>query len=107
MSAAAGEARPGRRARTSGIAVTAAAALLAASAPGFAESRKKASDDPERIVCRSKPSLGSRLARTRECHTAQQWQEMKEMDRLLMSIKQFNGDRSEAPADSQGLISPN
>ena len=107
---AAGPARPARgRESVRRIAVTAAAAsLLAASAAGLAAPRKgKAGEDPERLVCKSKATIGSRLARTRECHTAQQWQEMKDMDRLLMSIKQFNGDRSEAPADSDGLISPN
>jgi hypothetical protein len=90
------------------IAMTAATALLAASASGLAASRKaKPGEDPERIVCKSKANIGSRLARTRECHSAREWQEMKEMDRLLMSIKQFNGDRSESPADTDGLISPN
>ncbi|HEX8223915.1 MAG TPA: hypothetical protein VF605_08880 [Allosphingosinicella sp.] len=90
------------------IAMTAAAAVLAASAPGSAASRKvKLGEDPERIVCRSKASIGSRLARTRECRSAREWQELKEMDRLLMSIKQYNGDRSESPADTDGLISPN
>ena len=90
------------------IGMAAAAALLAASAPGAAAPRKsKALDDPNREICKSKPVIGSRVARKRECHTAQQWEEITLQDRLMMMTKQYNGDRSEAPADSAGSISPN
>jgi hypothetical protein len=90
------------------IGLTAAAALLAASAPGVAAPRKgRASEDPSRELCKSKPVIGSRVARKRECHTAQQWEEMALQDRLMMMTKQFNGDHAEAPADTQGFISPN
>ena len=92
--------------RMTGLA--AALALLAAPAPGAAMAKKGAAKaDPEREICKSRPVIGSRVKRVRECHTAQQWEEMALQDRLMMSTKQFNGDRSEAPADSEGLVSPN
>ena len=84
-----------------------AAALLAVSAPGVAAPKKAPAPDPERIICKSQPVIGSRVARKRQCYTAQQWEDMELQDRLMMMTKQFNGDRSESPADSEGLISPN
>jgi hypothetical protein len=90
-----------------GIAMTAAAALLAASGPGVAAPLKgRSGEDPNRQICKSQPVIGSRVARKRECHTAQQWEEMALQDRLMMMTKQFNGDHAEAPADTAGFISP-
>jgi hypothetical protein len=83
----------------------AAAALLAASAPGAAAAGRK-SQDPDRQICKSKPVIGSRLARIRECHTAQEWEDIALQDRLTMMTKQFNGDRSEAPAEKGSFASP-
>jgi hypothetical protein len=92
--------------RLSGLA--AIAMTIALSPPALAAAKKSGADlDPEREICKSRPVIGSRVKRVRECHTAQQWEDIGLQDRLMMSTKQFNGDRSEAPADSKGLISPN
>ena len=75
-------------------AIAAALALLATSAaPGAAApaaSGKKA--DPDRQICKSKPAIGSRLKRIRECATAQQWEEMELAERMGLMRKQVNGD---------------
>ena len=68
-----------------------AALAVAASAPAAAAPRKPAAADPGRQICKSTATVGSRLARKRECHTAQEWEEIELQDRLLMSSKQFNG----------------
>lgn len=78
----------------SGAKVLAALALLAAAAaaPGAAAPRKGAGFDPEREICRSRPVVGSRLKRVRECHTSQEWEDLKMQERLGMMRKQGNGD---------------
>ena len=68
------------------------ALLLAASPPGAAAPRKDENYDPNREVCKSVPVVGSRLKRVRECHSAQQWEEMKYMERQGLMRKQFNGN---------------
>lgn len=74
------------------IAITTALALLAAgSAPAAAAEKRKKPYDPNREVCRSKPAIGSRLQRIRECHTAQQWAEMKQQEQWGLRRQQFNG----------------
>jgi hypothetical protein len=35
-----------------------------------------AKTDPSRQICRSTADTGTRLGRTRECHTAQEWEEI-------------------------------
>ena len=35
------------------------------------------SDDSNKQICRSVADTGSRLARSRECHTAQEWAELR------------------------------
>jgi hypothetical protein len=35
-----------------------------------------AKSDPHRQICRSTADTGTRLGRTRECHTAQEWEEI-------------------------------
>ena len=68
--------------------------LLAASAPGAAAPPKPgdAGYDPNRQICKSKPVVGSRLKRIRECHSAEQWEELKFMERQGLMRQQFNGD---------------
>ena len=43
-------------------------------------------------ICKSKPVVGSRLKRIRECATAQQWEDMELAERMGLMRKQFNGD---------------
>ena len=63
--------------------------LLAASGTAPAAHPPK---DPNRIVCQSRAPVGSRLATVRECHTAQEWEEMRRAERLGLLRKQTNGD---------------
>ena len=73
-------------------AIVAALAMLAAgAAPGAAAEKKKKAWDPDRQICKSKPVIGSRLQRIRECHTAQQWLEMKQQEQWGLRRQQFNG----------------
>jgi hypothetical protein len=75
------------------IAVGAALVAAAASAPAAAAPRKgQAAEDPDRQICKSKPVVGSRLKRIRECATAEQWAEMELQERMGLMRKQFNGD---------------
>jgi hypothetical protein len=72
------------------IAAGLALVVAAASAPGTASAAGK-TPDPERQICKSKQVLGSRLKRIRECHTAQQWLEMKQQEQWGLRRQQFNG----------------
>jgi hypothetical protein len=79
------------------IAIAAALAMLAAgSAPAAASGAgadgAKKPYDPNREICKSKPVVGSRLQRIRECHSAQQWLEMKQQEQWGLRRQQFNGD---------------
>jgi len=67
----------------------AVASLLAAAAGTPAAHPPK---DPNRIVCQTRAPVGSRLASVRECHTAQEWEEMRRAERLGLLRKQTNGD---------------
>ena len=67
------------------------ALTIAGAAPAGAAERPKKEFDPNREVCRSKPAIGSRLQRIRECHTAQQWLEMKQQEQWGLRRQQFNG----------------
>ena len=73
-------------------AIAAALAMLAAgAAPGAAAEKTKKAPDPDREICKSKPVIGSRLQRMRECHTAQQWLEMKQQEQWGLRRQQING----------------
>ena len=48
-------------------------------------------EDPNRRVCKSKPVVGSRLKRVRECHSAAEWEDMKLAEQVGLTTKQFNG----------------
>jgi hypothetical protein len=67
--------------------------LAVAGAPAAAAPKPRGGDeDPNREVCKSRPVIGSRVARVRECHTAQQWEELRWMEREGLMRKQVNGD---------------
>jgi hypothetical protein len=59
--------------------VLALAALTATAPPAQAAPAKK--DDPSKVVCRTLPELGSRLAEKRVCLTREQWRQQKDMER--------------------------
>ncbi len=75
------------------IAMTAAAAMLAASAPGAAAATGKGdgAEDPNRQICKSKPVVGSRLKRIRECHSAAEWEDLKLAEQIGLGRMQING----------------
>jgi len=54
------------------IAFVAATAVLAEPTNG-----NEAKDDPNRQICHTTADTGTRLGRTRECHTAQEWEEIR------------------------------
>lgn len=57
------------------IALVSATAVLAqpSSAPGGDSSKS----DPNKQICRTMGEIGSRLNRSRACHTAQEWTELR------------------------------
>ena len=86
--------------------VAATAVLLASSALAAPARKGEAGWDPNREICKSRPVVGSRLKRVRECHTAQQWEDMELQERVGLMRKQFNGDPSNAPVTGGGRDSP-
>ena len=74
------------------------ALLVAASAAGASPPRKgEPGYDPNREICKSRPVVGSRVERVRECHSAEQWEELKLMERAGLMRAQHNG----APGEGQ------
>jgi hypothetical protein len=70
------------------------AVLAAASAPAPAAVARKSGEsaDPGREICRSRPVVGSRLKRIRECHSAAEWEDLELQKQIGMARKQGNGD---------------
>ena len=71
-------------------AIMAATTMLA---PAHADPRKRGDDlakgDPNRIICRSEESTGSRLGSTKRCLTAFEWLQIKQQNqRDLEKIQQ-------------------
>ena len=71
-----------------GLALLLCAAAPAGASPGSAAK----AEDPGRMICKTKPVVGSRLKRIRECATAEQWEEMKLQEQVGLVRKQYNGD---------------
>ncbi|HEX8620817.1 MAG TPA: hypothetical protein VF718_02520 [Allosphingosinicella sp.] len=72
-------------------ALAALALLAAASAPGSAATRKSGvAADPNRAICKSRPQVGSRVKRVRECHTAAEWDDMKLAEQVGLGRQQIN-----------------
>jgi hypothetical protein len=74
------------------VTIAAGLALLALPAQGMAAPKKgEPGWDPDREICKTKPVVGSRLKRIRECATAQQWEDMRQQERNGLLRRQFNG----------------
>ena len=71
--------------------IAAGLALLITGSAAAAPPKPKKPYDPNREICKSKPAMGSRLKTYRECHTAQQWLEMKQQEQWGLRRQQFNG----------------
>jgi hypothetical protein len=50
---------------------------VCASAASAAERGSSRSTDPNKVICRTVTETGSRLNRTRACHTAAEWEELR------------------------------
>ena len=84
-------------------------ALLAGlTAPAGAAPPKKGEPgwDPNREICKTKPVVGSRLKRVRECATAAEWEDMKLQERTGLMRKQTNGASGDASVPAGGRDSP-
>jgi hypothetical protein len=71
------------------------AVLLTASASVAAPRKARAADDPDREICKSRPVVGSRVQRVRECHSAAQWEDLKLAERQGLMRAQHNGAHGE------------
>jgi len=73
------------------IALVAASAVLAQ--PSTSGESKS---DPNKQICRTQMDIGSRLARTRSCHTAGEWAELRRQARQnidrIQTMKAANGN---------------
>jgi hypothetical protein len=69
--------------------VTTTAVLAQPSASGESKS------DPNKQICRTQVDIGSRLARTRSCHTAGEWAELRRQARQnidrIQNMRAANG----------------
>ena len=76
------------------ILVTAGAALLIGSAANAAEGSKHR--DPNKRVCKTILETGSRLNRTRACHTQAEWDELRRQTRAKIENIQNSRPYSES-----------
>ena len=53
--------------------------------------QKADKSNPDRMICRSEPVIGSRLAKTKRCMTKAQWDEDRRLTR--MQLEQNQGGR--------------
>ena len=90
------------------VRIVAGLALLLGLAQATAAAPKKGEPgwDPDREICKSKPVVGSRLKRIRECATAQQWEDMKLQERTGLLRRQTNGDPGGVPVTNGGKDTP-
>ena len=85
--------------------VTFLAALVLAAGPAPAtpaEPAQAAQPSPDRIVCRSRPKLGSRIARERICKTEAEW-EAYDQD-LAQARRDAQSTGLDRPARNEGLF---
>jgi hypothetical protein len=58
-----------------------AAALVTATAVSAQPPQAASSGDANRLICRNTADTGSRLGRSRTCHTAQEWADLRRQTR--------------------------
>ena len=61
-----------------------AASVLAGSA--MAAERGNRKHDPNRMICRTESEIGSKLRRTRVCHTQAEWDELRRQTRAVVEV---------------------
>lgn len=64
--------------------------VLVSTAAFAQEAEKKDKKDPNRMICKTEPVLGSRLAKNKTCMTAQQWEEQRRLSRMEIDRSQAN-----------------
>lgn len=57
-----------------------AAAMVVSSAMA-AESGKRKAGNPNKVICKMESEIGSKLRRTRACHTKAEWEELRRQTR--------------------------
>jgi hypothetical protein len=67
------------------------AACVATPAVASATSQSS-SPNPDRVICRSEPVVGSRLAKKQRCMTASEWAELKRLTRETTEKVQIRAD---------------
>ena len=70
------------------------AASCAAPTVAMAAAPQGSGKDPNRMVCRTEPVVGSRLAKTQRCMTASEWAEQKRLDRQQVEKSQMRDQKS-------------
>jgi hypothetical protein len=69
------------------ILLIAGLAALCGSAAAATEHNKRVSD-PNKVICKTISETGSRLKRTRACHTAREWEDLRaQTDRNVEKIQ--------------------
>lgn len=58
-----------------------AGSLLVLASAAHAADKRGPLKDPNKIICRSDNSTGSRLSQTKQCLTAAQWEEQRQANR--------------------------
>jgi Ni/Co efflux regulator RcnB len=72
------------------LAVAVLASPLAAAAQTAPAAEGKDKKDPNRMVCRTMDTTGSRLGKKKECRTAAEWTEIQAQDRRDIEKYQAN-----------------
>lgn len=70
----------------------AASALIGTAAAASGSSNKSGKDDPNKVICRTINDTGDKLRKTRACHTAAEWRELRRQSRE--AIEQIQNRRS-------------
>ena len=58
-----------------------AAVALAAGVASASSTKSKSGGDPNKVVCKTEGPTGSRLGKTRACHTMAEWAELRRQAR--------------------------
>jgi len=77
---------------TLGVGLFAISAALSAAAPAADKDSKK---DPNRMICEKQEELGSRLSTKRVCHTAAEWEVIRQEARQNLDRIQTNRGNAE------------
>ena len=76
------------------IIVLATVALVGTAAAASDSSNKSGKADPNKIICRTLNDTGDKLRKTRACHTAAEWRELRRQTRE--SVEQIQNRRATA-----------